>query len=331
MLSSEKIEESLALGNNQATYVLSRCNEKLKQRKSAAFHQPLPSQEGANASPDPINKDSLGFVSADLVAALGPPPTQVIIAEGDSWFDYPRSDVLNILEDRYGFDVESCARQGDSIEDMAYTDGQLESFTRRIEKVLRRNAAPPTAILLSGGGNDIAGTEFKMLLNHRASPIPGLNAKVVEGVINERVMTSYITIIQAITAICLARTKKTIPIIVHGYDYPIPDGRGFLGGFSILPGPWFEPGFRLKGFQSLQERIIQTSALIDVFNNMLMNLSKVPGFEHVRFVDLRGTLSAVIHNEQYKMDWANELHPSQSGFEKITEKIYQALTVKAEG
>jgi hypothetical protein len=315
MLSSKEIEESLALGNSQAVRVLSVRDEKLKQRTSATFHKSLSPRGGGLP----------GFLNADLAAALGPSPTQVIIAEGDSWFDYPRNDILNILEDHYGFDVESCAHKGDNVEDMAYTDGQLENFSRRIEKVLRRNSAPPAAILLSGGGNDIAGAEFKMLLNHRASPIGGLNTKVVEGIINERVMTSYITIIQAITSICLNRTSKTIPIIIHGYDYPIPDGRGFLGGFSILPGPWFEPGFRLKGFESLQERIIHTSSLIDSFNSMLMSLSRIPSFGHVRFVDLRGTLSGVTHNEQYKDDWANELHPSQLGFEKITEKIYQAL------
>ena len=24
--------------------------------------------------------------------------------------------------------------------------------------------------------------------------------------------------------------KRPIPVVVHGYDYPVPDGRGFLGG-----------------------------------------------------------------------------------------------------
>ena len=29
------------------------------------------------------------------------PTTQVLVAEGDSWFDYPWTDVLRILEDTY--------------------------------------------------------------------------------------------------------------------------------------------------------------------------------------------------------------------------------------
>src|SRR5215831_11803792 len=56
--------------------------------------------------------------------------TQVLIAEGDSWFDYPWTDILRILEDEYLYDVESVAHKGDRIEDMAYSGGQLEEFTR---------------------------------------------------------------------------------------------------------------------------------------------------------------------------------------------------------
>src|SRR5262245_50820329 len=37
----------------------------------------------------------------------------VLIAEGDSWFDYPIHDVLRILEDDHLFDVESVAHKGD--------------------------------------------------------------------------------------------------------------------------------------------------------------------------------------------------------------------------
>ena len=33
----------------------------------------------------------------------------VLVAEGDSWFDYPFTDVLSELEDRHGYDVESVA------------------------------------------------------------------------------------------------------------------------------------------------------------------------------------------------------------------------------
>jgi hypothetical protein len=105
-------------------------------------------------------------------ALLGPGPSAgVLIAEGDSWFDYPMQDVIRLLEDDHLFDVESVAHKGDCVEDMAHSEGQFEEFARRLEKLLRENKIP-RAILLSGGGNDIAGDEFAILLNHAASALP---------------------------------------------------------------------------------------------------------------------------------------------------------------
>src|SRR4051812_27967910 len=43
-----------------------------------------------------------------------------LAAAGDSWFDYPFHDVLKMLEDNHGYNVESTAHKGDPIEKMAY-------------------------------------------------------------------------------------------------------------------------------------------------------------------------------------------------------------------
>lgn len=184
----------------------------------------------------------------------------VLIAEGDSWFDYPFHDVIEELEDRHAYDVESVAHKGDPIEVMAYGGNPLEEFTRRIEKVIRRGITPK-AILMSGCGNDVAGPEFGMLLNHARSAIAGLNRSVVDGVIGQRIRSAYITILSAVTQICLQKAGKVLPILIHGYDYPVPDGRGFLGGWALFP--WLEPGFREKGFENLQRRIDIAHELID--------------------------------------------------------------------
>ena len=41
--------------------------------------------------------------------------------------------------------------------------------------------------------------------------------------------------------------RKDIPILIHGYAHPVPDGRPFLTGWP-LPGPWLQPGFSAKGY-----------------------------------------------------------------------------------
>ena len=100
----------------------------------------------------------------------------VVIAEGDSWFDYPFMDVLELLEDVHGFRVESVAHKGDTVEQMAYDDAQFKQLRRAFEHLAQDNKVP-RAILLSGGGNDIAGTEFGVLLNHVKSGLPPILAR----------------------------------------------------------------------------------------------------------------------------------------------------------
>lgn len=260
---------------------------------------------------------ALASLAAAQVTTAGVASAGTVVAEGDSWFDYPFHDVLKALEDEYAFDVESVAHRGDTVEDMAYSSGQLDAFARRVEKILR-TGVPPRAILLSGGGNDIAGDEFAILLDHAASGAAGLNDSIVKGVIDERLQAAYVTIVGAITALCQQMIGKAVPVVVHGYDYPVPDGRGVLGGFGPLPGPWLEPGFRRKGYADMASRRPVVKALIDRFNTMLQRVAKQPGFGHVRYLDLRGTLQT---GATYKQWWGNELHPTAKGFSAVAAKF----------
>jgi lysophospholipase L1-like esterase len=295
---------AVAAGKRRAQEALS---QRETQRETQRTRRPRVMDAQLLASPRVV-------IRAAAVSALGAPPRSgILIAEGDSWFDYPMHDILEMLEDEHDFDVESVAHHGDRIESMAYADGQLNDFTRRLEKVLRRGDVP-RAILLSGGGNDIAGDEFGMLLNHAASPIGGWNDDVVAGVIDERIKTAYFAIIAAITAIATKYLREPLPIIVHGYAHPVPDGRGFLGGAWLLPGPWLDPGFREKGFGDLPTNTKLMAQLIDRFNTMVQSVSAA--FAHVHYVDLRPLLRS---DSNYKRDWANELHPTTAGFRAIAD------------
>jgi hypothetical protein len=253
---------------------------------------------------------------------FGPRATAgVLIAEGDSWFDYPMQDVLRLLEDDHLFDVESVAHKGDCVEDMAHSEGQFEEFARRLEKLLR-DGKVPRAILLSGGGNDIAGDEFAILLNHAASSLPPLNEDILRGVIDVRLQAAYASIISGLTAICRSFLGRPIPIITHGYDYAVPDGRGFMGGWWKFPGPWLKPGFGRKGHDDLAKNTQLIKQLIDRFNTMLKGVSAHPAFPHVHYLDLRGTLK---HDATYKQHWANELHPNATGFDLVTRKFAKLI------
>jgi len=311
--------QALRLGRKQAAWVVDKRKTKLVERAKAV----------ASARARPVKKSPARRMrkraattktpAVALAASRG-----VLVAEGDSWFDYPFYDILRDLDDEFGWDIETVAHRGDTIESMAYDGGQLEDFIRSIERVVRRGQTPH-AILLSGGGNDFAGDGFAMILNHRSSPMFGLNPAIVGGVLETRIRVAYTAVLSAVTAACEALLGARVPILVHGYDYPVPDGRGVLGGWGWLPGPWLEPGFREKGYDDLGERIGIMRDVIDRFYAMLAQVAALPAFSHVSVVNLRGALSNDIAGERYKQWWGNELHPTSKGFSAVAALFDRAL------
>jgi hypothetical protein len=247
----------------------------------------------------------------------------LLIAEGDSWFDYPFNSVLGELEN-LSYEIESVAHKGDTAEEMAYDAGQLAKLAGLFEKLDQRGEVP-RAILLSGGGNDVAGNELAVVLNHKQSGLPAVNEDVARGVIVGRLRVAMASLIGAVTELSSRTFGRKVPVLVHGYDYPVPDGRGYIGGFWVLPGPWLEPAFRLKGYADMVERVRVMTDLIDRFNDMVASLAGQPGLEHVVYVNLRRTLSNELEGKKYKKTWANELHPTDLGFKTVAAEFHRII------
>jgi hypothetical protein len=85
-----------------------------------------------------------------------------------------------------------------------------------------------------------------------------------------------------------------------------------------------DPGFRRKGYprDQMTRRKGIVRDLIDRFNAMVQGIETMPDFDHVRFVDLRGTLP---NGAGYEKWWDNELHPTRQGFVKVTQKFADTL------
>lgn len=247
--------------------------------------------------------------------------TITLVAEGDSWFSYfPPPDVLDGLRKSIWtrrYKIYGKPKAGAYLNDMVYGGRDLLETFQAIQE------HKPDAILFSAGGNDIAGDELFCMLWHRnaqavsaeGNPIE-LNEKVVTGLIHEVFGKAYRDFISAVRQ----KAGRDLPVIVHGYDYVIPDGRGWGGGFGPLPGPWLDPSLTRKGYDRTKHadrRRTAINQMIDAFNEMLKALvAEVPNIFHV---DLRGTLAS---NE-----WANELHPSQEGFRKVAQRFDEVLRI----
>ena len=65
--------------------------------------------------------------------------------------------------------------------------------------------------------------------------------------------------------------------------------------------------------------------VIDQLNVMLKSVTSDKALLYVHYIDLRGTLSNDLKNDAYKQWWANELHPTEKGFEKVTQKFEAEL------
>ncbi|MEO8380772.1 MAG: SGNH/GDSL hydrolase family protein [Acidobacteriota bacterium] len=298
----------IAAARLQATAVAKQREQVLKRRRKVL-----------NALPEAMMPEA---APADAMALEAVATRGHLIAEGDSWFDYPGVDVIRVLEDELGFDVESVAHAGDRVEMMAFGRDQLTKFSAAIEKVIRRNGTPK-GILLSGGGNDVAGQAFGFLLNHFGSPDAGPNESIVRGVIDERCRDAYIHILAAVTQLCREKLSgQVVPILIHGYGRVVPDGRGFLGGAWFLPGPWLEPGFIEKGFSDVAQRQAIMDQIIDRFNAMLADIVTLSAFQHVKYIDLRDVLP---NSPNRKLFWANELHPTDRGFRAVAARFAAAL------
>jgi lysophospholipase L1-like esterase len=254
-------------------------------------------------------------------ALVGAPSRGTLIAQGDSWFDYPLHDVLKMLNDEHAYEIESVAHAGDRIENMAYNVAELDGFVRVLEKTLRRGVVP-RAILLSGGGNDIAGVEFGMMLNHAGSSLPITNDDVVNGVLGKRIPAAYVAIITRLNETCSHYLTTPLPILMHGYAHPVPDGRGFsvFGWHWGFPGPWLKPGFDEKELENRRANTAAMQELIDRFNDVIAGVAAQ--FTNAHYLDLRPLLT---NGPKYRNDWDNELHPTEAGFRLVGNEFARAL------
>jgi hypothetical protein len=106
------------------------------------------------------------------------------------------------------------------------------------------------------------------------------------------------------------------PIFLNGYDYPVPDGRGFLDAH----GGWITTLMDEAGVDpDLGFRTDVMKLLIDAVNDDVLAPCHAP-HEQVFHVDGRGTLA--MDPAHYRDDWENELYPTDAGFTKILERAW---------
>jgi lysophospholipase L1-like esterase len=246
----------------------------------------------------------------------------------------PGTDIVDCLHKNYGHTIVNIAVAGSTLNDEAYGPVPRELFglpfgppqsddpSRIAELVHRIKQDKPQALLLSGGGNDVAGDEFFSFINNSVSGLPPVNQQVLDGAVTTTFMNAYRFLIENALAAAADAGLKSMPIFIHGYDYPWPDGRGVISFLGWKVGPWFDPTFSSKNFPNrndadlnLRHQII--SSLIDAVNSMQRIITR-EYLDKVFHVDLTNTLHT-------QAEWANELHPRNEGFAALASRVNASL------
>lgn len=246
-----------------------------------------------------------------------------ILAEGDSWFDYPAiSGVKNIIDHlrKSGYKIENLSTSGHELIDMVYGTIIKPNYSynskQQIDNTLDKVAElKPDIVLFSGGGNDIAGIELDAFINHQKSGLPVLRMENINYTINTVFRKAYFDFFELVRG-----QKADVHFIIHGYANPPANGDGL--GFNFkgfpFPGPWIKPAFAKKNHNNRQENEEHMKTIMGVFNSMLENLAA--NDDRVHYIDLRPHFN--------NSDWVNELHLNNAGFKRaagLFDEVIQSL------
>lgn len=286
------------------------------------------------------------------------PKNKVILAEGDSWFNYPilLSDVIDWISMNKNLAVYSLASGGDWLLNML-------SARRYIEQL---STMHPDIFIISGGGNDLVGSNrIAAMVEPSGKSSEFFNCdwalklmKKTDATIDAQrfsagmkfiskdffalLMFFHLQYYQIFNGILTSGTgdpKKTkfpgIKIITQGYDYAIPSRNK---GFGLNPFKWYKPFARMflghgtwlktpmdiRGISADEQQRDVVYAMIYLFNEMMIETGElfelIAGYKCVFHIDSRGFVG--------ENGWTDELHPLPEKFRKIAAAFVRCINDK---
>jgi|TARA_Y100000310_G_C20657578_1_gene802808 hypothetical protein len=249
-----------------------------------------------------------------------------IISEGDSWFAYPRENIIfghnaNVIDH-----LDKAVRNTNRVNLLRLSSSGDEAVEiiagqqkHKLAGILKATENKVDFLMFSAGGNDVVGKwDMERLLKpyqpgfsaSQCIRTPRLNRKI------RQIELAYAELIE----IRNEYSRDTV-IICHTYDYMklSKEGGRFLWGL-VRTNPWIQPYMEDKGIpESLQGKICRI--LLDELRKRLVTLAtgRAAGGRFI-VVNTQRTLEF-----GSRRDWLNEIHPTPSGFKKITRKIYQRM------
>lgn len=305
---------------------LGRLNEKDQERRDKVFKEKI--RDGFRQDPDNI----------------------VILAEGDSWFQFPKvyikdpvEDIIDWIMEDERYAVKSLAAGGEWLSNIFYSGEYVEELPK----------LSPDVFLISGGGNDMVGNNRLALfirnlkLGEAGSPD---DEALMEALVAKRkddkgidlrqyerglqfVSPDFIKFLNVYFVQYFVflynlsqhpRYQKML-ILTQGYDYVVPFNKSRANWLTFRrlvnnfldTGKWlFEP-LALKGILDKEDQEAVLYVMIYEFNEMLIQLAEFKGMKNVFHIDCRGLAK--------EDDWFDELHLKSNVYEKIAEVFKKCI------
>lgn len=279
------------------------------------------------------------------------PQNIVAMAEGDSWFEFPRlsllwglfkkdavSDIIDHLIEEPNISVYSLAAGGDWLSNMLRSGEYIQDLPK----------ISPNALLLSAGGNDLVGSRriatmvrnpllekkrdltapenahLAALLVQRMKGETNLDRKRYENGLSlladefftflNITMTQYFLLYKNLIQL---EEYQNMLIVTQGYDFVIPTPRRRKGFWRSLlnrqmdTGHWLYDPLVGKGIVEDQDLRDVMYVMINEFNEMLIGLTHYSEFNNVCHIDCRGTA------QDEAEDWFDEMHLSSEKFGEV--------------
>lgn len=244
-----------------------------------------------------------------------------VLAIGDSWFHYPINNLITPLHNAIGQPTVFVLGENGARADELGSGYWLDRFRRLL------HAFPGIGLIcISAGGNDFAGLgdlDAKILradctnaADVDACYRPGAPEDVFEGV-QAAIRALLGTVDDA---------NPALPVLLHNYDYAIPDGRTVAGipCWLKLPMDHCRVPAQATPQQGLRRDLVRD--LIDRYTlclDALLDEAQASDLAHPVLVWSAGTLR--------DDEWANELHPKPGGFNRLVRDAWSGPARKALG
>ena len=245
------------------------------------------------------------------------PGKKLVLAEGDSWFAYPRryfffgadANIIDHLADKPELIIYNSSSNGD--EALAMLSGE-----QKVSLIKRLKHNEFDMLLFSGGGNDIVGKyDFDFYIQPE-TPGQGWQSCIRQ----DRVATMMGQIEGTYRTLCELvmehSANQQIKIFTHTYEKLVPQEEGFEL-FDLIPmgKSWLYPYMMRKGIEERSDQIAIIGNILAQFKDALGRVSA--DYEYFKVVETWGLVE--------EHEWRNEIHPNPDGFKKIANRFYEAI------